>query len=193
MDHSFQDVWQCKPLSHLHSVREEIKYKIKLRPVQQPGLSMLSPGPVYLFLCQLFLLAPSFPTYFKSTSNSSITSIYFLNTLILLNRVSMLGSRGCKHSAEIRHLLAAAPGILTGYLPLFKLSKSGCFLNTIRTEVETSTKAAFWLKASNASVKGIPQKSPRSLKIPFHQVWGALWLTLWGTPVSILWRGCLPL
>lgn len=63
MDHSFpgsfQDIWQCKPLSHLHSVREEIKYKIKAHPVQQPGLSMLSPGPVYLFfvssLCLLHL------------------------------------------------------------------------------------------------------------------------------------------
>lgn len=86
-------------------------------------------------LCQLFLLAPSFLTYFKSASNSSITSIYFLNTFIPLNRVFMVGSGRCKHSAEIRHLLAAAPGILTGYLPLFKLSKSGCFLNTIRTEV----------------------------------------------------------
>lgn len=86
-------------------------------------------------LCQLFLLAPSFLTYFKSASNSSITSTYFLNTFIPLNCVFMVGSRRCKHSAEIRHLLAAAPGILTGYLPLFKLSKSGCFLNTIRTEV----------------------------------------------------------
>lgn len=86
-------------------------------------------------LCQLFLLAPSFLTFFKSASNSSITSIYFLNTLIPLNRVFMVGSSHCKHSAEIRHLLAAAPGILTRYLPLFKLSKSGCFLNTIRTEV----------------------------------------------------------
>lgn len=86
-------------------------------------------------LCQLFLLAPSFLTYFKSASNSSITSIYFPNTPIPLNRVFMLGSRRCKHSAEIKHSLAAAPGILTGYLPLFKLSKSGCFLNTIRTKV----------------------------------------------------------
>lgn len=86
-------------------------------------------------LCQLFLVAPSFLTYFKSASNSSTTSIYFLNTFIPLTCVFMVGSRCCKHSAEIRHLLAAAPGILTGYLPLFKLSKSGCFLNTIRTEV----------------------------------------------------------
>lgn len=86
-------------------------------------------------LCQLFLLAPSFLIYFKSASNSSITSIYFPNALIPLHCVFVLGSRVWKHSAEIRHLLAAAPGILTGYLPLFKLSKPGCFLNTIRTEV----------------------------------------------------------
>lgn len=60
MDHcfadSFQDVWQCKPLSHLCSVSEEIKHKIKLHPVQQPGLSMLSPGPVYLFFASSFCL-----------------------------------------------------------------------------------------------------------------------------------------
>lgn len=30
------------------------------------------------------------------------------------------------------------------------------------------TESAFWLKASKASAKGIPRKSPRSLKIPFH-------------------------
>lgn len=94
-------------------------------------------------LCQLFLLASSFLTSFKPAPNSSITSIYFLNTLIPLNHVLMVGSCHCKHSAETRHLLAAALGILTGYLPLFKLSKSGCFLNTIRTEVETSTESTF--------------------------------------------------
>ena len=51
-------------------------------------------------LYRLSLLAPSFLAYFKSVSNPSTETIYFLNTFIPLNSVFMVGSCCCKHSAE---------------------------------------------------------------------------------------------
>lgn len=132
---SFRGSQQWKFLSYLHLGGKKSNIEDKSIPYAAAWLRHVVTRFCLFIPCQLFLLAPSFLTYFKSASNSSITSIYFLNTFIPLNSVFMVGSSRCKHSAEIRHLLAAAPGILTGYLPLFKLSKSGCFLNTIRTEV----------------------------------------------------------
>lgn len=93
----------------------------------------------------------------------------------------MVDSRRCKHSAEMRHLLAAAPGILTGYLPLFKLSKSGCFPNTIRTEVQTSTEIKFLTSSQQCFCQGRSWMYPWSLKIPLSRSPGSVAQPVGGT------------
>lgn len=146
-------------------------------------------GVCLFILYRLSLLAPSFLAYFKSVSNPSTETIYFLNTFIPLNSVFMVGSCCCKHSAEMRHLLAAAPGILTGYLPLFKLSKSGCFPNTIRTEVQTSTEINFLTSSQQCCSRGYSLHIFRETEYPHQQLPGALGFPCWSHQSCSPWGG----